>query len=76
MSETRTSTDRATYRFETRDAAWTFMRSCEALGIPAGFPGLTTYTVDVLLASWIDRVDADSLANGAPIVSYEFRSES
>jgi len=63
--------DTATYAFKTRDEAWRFMRACDAQGIPAGFPGLVEYTVDVSLDSWRDRDRTDTLAGAEPI-GYRF----
>ncbi len=68
--------DTATYQLPTRDAAWAFMRACDAAGISAGFPSLTgegaARTVQVGIGSCQQREAADALAAGAPVVDYTF----
>ena len=68
-----TTTDRATYKFETSDAAWTFMRAMEAAKVQAGYPSYLTHTVQVSIATWMDRETADKAAGGAPCIDYEFK---
>ena len=67
------STDVATYSFPSRSLAWAFMHAVDAAKLSAGFPSLTApYTVQVGIATNVDRETADSLANGAPVVAYDF----
>jgi hypothetical protein len=45
------NTATVSYKFATSDAAWTFMRRVESLGISAGFPSVDgRHTVEVLVA--------------------------
>jgi len=67
------SHDVATYRLGSRDAAWAFMRACDAAGLQAGFPSLRApYTVKVTVPTWMAREKADKLSGGAPVIDYEF----
>jgi len=66
------TTDVVTYKFATRDAAWTFMRACDAAKLAAGFPALMSFTVEVGVATWMDREAADALAGSVP-VAYAFK---
>ena len=79
------ATDVATYHLPTRDAAWEFMAACDAAGISAGYPSLrspvgsttrTVRTVQVGLATQMDREKADALAasfnGGQPAVVTDY----
>lgn len=66
--------DVATYQFGSHTAAWAFMRACDASGFQTGFPG-PRITVQVEVRTWMDRETIDLIANGAPVVQYEFSSE-
>ena len=76
------ATDVATYHLPTREAAWEFMTACDAAGISAGVPSLrspvgsTTRTVQVGIATWMDREKADALAasfnGGQPAVVTDY----
>jgi hypothetical protein len=77
--KTTTTTDTATYKFTTSDAAWAFMRVLDDAGVSAGFPGLRDFTVQVLVRTWIDREAADVFARviepGASVIDYQFGSK-
>ncbi len=69
--------DTAIYGIGSHDAAWAFMRACEAAGLMAGYPSLDGfYTVKVAIRTWQERRDADALANGKPVVAYALAGES
>lgn len=62
--------DIATYRFETPERAYSFLRKCDLGAIPASYSDDCTARVEI--ATRHDRVRADSLAGSAPYVAYEF----
>ena len=63
-------TDQAMYKFSGRDAAWAFMRACDAAGLMAGFPEGTCVVVNIHTAA--EREMVDGFAAGAPVVRYDF----
>lgn len=75
--------DSATYIFATRDAAWAFMRACDAAGVSAGFPSLSSprahvpsaRSVEVAIHSMSQRDLIDRLANGAEVIEYHFAGD-
>jgi hypothetical protein len=69
-------TDIVTYQFQSSDAAWSFMRACDAAKFQAGYPSLDEQpTVQVAIPSWVAREELDKLARGATVVGYAFTGE-
>jgi hypothetical protein len=74
---TAAETDIATYQFQSSDAAWSFMRACDAAKLQAGYPSLDEQpTVQVAIPTWMAREEADKLSCGAPVVGYMLKGES
>lgn len=72
--------DVVTYLLPDNESAWSFMRACDAAGLSAGYPSLTSppsrcgaeRSVRVAVKTWMDREVADKLSEGARVIDYEF----
>jgi pterin-4a-carbinolamine dehydratase len=67
--------DVATYQFTSYHAAWDFVHECTAAELMTGWPEYLVHTVKVSIRTSLDREAADKLANGAPVVAYNFKGE-
>lgn len=75
--------DTATYMLPSNEAAWAFMRACDAAGLSAGYPSLRSpvtvggeeRSVQVGIKTWMDREVADGLSGSARVIDYEFARE-